>query len=79
MNLLGWTATFGADPTLDSELTEARADADAAAASRWVTHDRATLGVLFYRGCEWLASSETDVSVKASSASARTMTHLSGS
>ena len=24
----------------------------------WVTHDRATLGVLFYRGCEWLASSD---------------------
>jgi serine/threonine protein kinase/tetratricopeptide (TPR) repeat protein len=58
MNLLGWTATFGSNPAFDKELAEPRADADAAADSRWVTHDRATLGVLFYRGCEWLRSSE---------------------
>jgi hypothetical protein len=58
MNLLGWTAAFGSDPVLDSELVDPRSDADAAAESRWVTHDRATLGMLFYRGCEWLASSD---------------------
>jgi serine/threonine protein kinase/predicted ATPase len=58
MNLLGWTATFGSDPALDKELADSRADADAAADSRWVTQDRATLGMHFYRGCEWLASSD---------------------
>jgi tetratricopeptide (TPR) repeat protein len=65
MNLLGWTATFGADPAFDAELVEPRADADAAAASRWATHDRATLGVLFYRGCEWLASTESEAPTRA--------------
>jgi hypothetical protein len=67
MNLLGWTATFGGDPVLDNELAEPRADADAAASSRWVTHDRATLGVLFYRGCEWLATRDPQAPERARS------------
>jgi hypothetical protein len=58
MNLLGWTATFGSDPRLDLELADARADADDAAIGAWAAPDRANLGVLFYRGCEWLASSD---------------------
>jgi hypothetical protein len=58
MNLLGWTATFGPDPALDAELAEPRADADAAMNGLWVTPDRATLGALFYRACEWLASAD---------------------
>jgi tetratricopeptide (TPR) repeat protein len=65
MNLLGWTATFGKDPPLDAELAEPRADADAAASGLWVTPDRATLGVLFYRGCEWMASSEPQAAARA--------------
>ena len=60
MNLLGWTATFGPDPDLETELAEPRADADAATRGLWVTPDRATLGVLFYRACEWLASGAAD-------------------
>ncbi len=67
MNLLGWTATFGTVPEFDIELAEPRADADAAAASRWVTQDRATLGMLFYRGCEWLASSDPHAGERARS------------
>jgi hypothetical protein len=58
MNLLGWTATFGRDPAFDAELADPRADADAAAGGLWVTPDRTTLGVLFYRACEWLASTD---------------------
>jgi hypothetical protein len=58
MNLLGWTATFGADAALEPELADPRADADAASNGLWVTPDRATLGVLFYRACEWLASAD---------------------
>lgn len=54
MNLLGWTASFGADPTLAALLEEPRAMADAAAVGAWVPHDRATLGALFYRGAELL-------------------------
>jgi hypothetical protein len=56
MNLLGWTATFGADPAHASLLEEPRATADAASGGSWVPHDRATLGVLFYRGLEHLHS-----------------------
>ena len=56
MNLLCWTATFGADPAHDSLLEEPRATADAAIAGSWVPHDRATLGVLYYRGAEHLRS-----------------------
>jgi hypothetical protein len=58
MNLLGWTATFGSDPNCDAELAEARADADAASSGAWASPDRSTLGVLFYRGCEWLRSND---------------------
>jgi tetratricopeptide (TPR) repeat protein len=54
MNLLCWTATFGADPALDKLLEEPRSTADLAASGSWVPHDRATLGVLFYRGLELL-------------------------
>lgn len=52
MNLLGWTATFGADPSLDGYLTAPRELADSASSGSWVPHDRATLGVLYYRGLE---------------------------
>jgi hypothetical protein len=54
MNLLGWAATFGADARLDAALADPRARADEAASGVWVVRDRATLGVLFYRGCELL-------------------------
>jgi tetratricopeptide (TPR) repeat protein len=56
MNLLCWTATFGADHAHDALLEEPRATADAAIAGSWVPHDRATLGVLYYRGAEHLRS-----------------------
>ena len=56
MNLLCWTATFGQDPALDRLLEEPRSTADLAASGSWVPHDRATLGVLFYRGLELLRS-----------------------
>jgi tetratricopeptide (TPR) repeat protein len=65
MNLLGWTATFGADPRLDPELADARADADDAAIGAWAAPDRANLGVLFYRGCEWLTSDAPDAPARA--------------
>jgi serine/threonine protein kinase len=54
MNLLCWAATYGADRRLDTQLVEPRAHADEAASGTWVVRDRATLGVLFYRGCELL-------------------------
>jgi hypothetical protein len=54
MILLCWAATFGESGSLDAPLTETRAMADAALAGSWVPHDRATLGVLFYRGMELL-------------------------
>jgi predicted ATPase len=54
MNLLGWAATFGSDARLDAELAETRAVADEAAGAGWLMPDRATLGVLFYRGVELL-------------------------
>jgi hypothetical protein len=65
MNLLGWTATFGADPRFDHELAGARADADDAAIGAWAAPDRANLGVLFYRGCEWLGSSAAEAPARA--------------
>ncbi len=58
MNLLGWTATFGPNPQLDRMLAEPRGLADSAAAGSWVPHDRATLGVLYYRGLELLRSTD---------------------
>ena len=54
MVLLCWAATYGADARLDAALSEPRGNADEAAAGTWVVRDRATLGVLFYRGCELL-------------------------
>ncbi|MDP9001089.1 MAG: AAA family ATPase, partial [Myxococcota bacterium] len=54
MILLCWAATFGADGSVDGPLAEPRATADAALGGSWVPHDRATLGVLFYRGIEML-------------------------
>ena len=54
MNLMCWTATFGTDEWVDRLLSEPRATADAAAAGSWTPHDRATLGVLYYRGLELL-------------------------
>ncbi|MCW5836688.1 MAG: serine/threonine-protein kinase PknK, partial [Labilithrix sp.] len=54
MNLLCWTATFGHEPALDALLADPRAIADNAVSGAWVPHDRATLGVLFYRGVELL-------------------------
>ena len=65
MNLLGWTSTFGADPALDAELAGPRADADDAAIGAWAAPDRANLGVLFYRGCEWLASGAPEAPARA--------------
>lgn len=54
MNLLCWVATFGPDIALDPLLAEPRGIADNAVSGAWVPHDRATLGVLFYRGAELL-------------------------
>ncbi|MBV9949060.1 MAG: hypothetical protein JOZ69_19585 [Myxococcales bacterium] len=54
MILLCWAATFGGDDSLREALAEPRATAGAALAGSWVPHDRATLGVLFYRGLERL-------------------------
>ncbi len=54
MILLCWAATFGKDPALDALLSEPRSVADAALAGSWVPHDRATLGILYYRGAELL-------------------------
>jgi serine/threonine protein kinase/tetratricopeptide (TPR) repeat protein len=62
MNLLGWTATFGAVPHLDAELAETRASADEAATGMWVVRDRVTLGILFYRGCELLRGGASGLS-----------------
>ena len=56
MNLLCWVATFGPDAALDSRLSDPRAIADNAVSGAWVPHDRATLGVLYYRGAELLRS-----------------------
>ncbi len=56
MILLCWSATFGASPDHDELLAETRRMADATASGGWVPHDRATLGVLFYRGVELLRS-----------------------
>jgi hypothetical protein len=54
MILLCWAATFGPDPALDALLAEPRSIADSVVNGAWVPHDRATLGVLFYRGVELL-------------------------
>jgi serine/threonine protein kinase/tetratricopeptide (TPR) repeat protein len=57
MNLLCWAATFGPDASGENFhglLDEPRLIADSAVSGSWVPHDRATLGVLFYRGLELL-------------------------
>ncbi len=56
MILLCWAATFGTDASLEAPLAPTRAAADAALAGSWVPHDRAALGVLFYRGMETSAN-----------------------
>jgi tetratricopeptide (TPR) repeat protein len=58
MVLLGWSATFGTDRSVDGQLAEPRAEADAAAAGGWMLPDRLTLGVLFYRGVELLRAGD---------------------
>jgi tetratricopeptide (TPR) repeat protein len=65
MNLLCWAATFGSEPSLDLPLAETRAVADSAGSGSWVPHDRATLGVLFYRGAELLRSDGTAADARA--------------
>ena len=70
MNLLCWTATFGPDPDLDALLAEPRALADAAVTGSWVPQDRATLGVLYYRGVELLRTPGPEAAK-----SARTLLH----
>ena len=60
MNLLCWAATYGADSSLDEALEEPRTTAEAALSGSWVPHDRATLGVLFYRGMEMLRGSRVE-------------------
>ncbi len=60
MNLLGWAGLYGTDRSLDTFLSETRADADASATGFWTSSDRANLGILYYRGVELLRSS-TDV------------------
>jgi tetratricopeptide (TPR) repeat protein len=58
MILLCWAATFGAQEDVAEMLAEPRRIADGAASGGWVPHDRATLGVLYYRGVELLRSSD---------------------
>ncbi len=65
MILLCWAATFGGDTLLDGPLAEPRATADAALAGSWVPHDRATLGVLFYRGLELLRTTGSEPASRA--------------
>jgi hypothetical protein len=64
MILLCWAATFGGDASLDGPLAEPRATANAALAGSWVPHDRATLGVLFYRGAEMLRASSGEAEAR---------------
>jgi tetratricopeptide (TPR) repeat protein len=65
MNLLCWTSTFGPDPQLDALLAEPRAIATAAVSGSWVPQDRASLGVLYYRGVELLRSQAPDAAKSA--------------
>ena len=64
MIALCWAATFGSDAALDAALIETRATADAAVAGSWVPHDRATLGILFYRGMEILRSNASEADAR---------------
>ena len=75
MILLCWSSTFGAGPdaaALDALLAEPRNLAEAALSGSWVPHDRATLGVLFYRGVELLRA-QADDEATGSAAQARTL------
>lgn len=65
MNLLGWASVFGNDEKLDAQLSEVRADADAAADEIWTAPDRVNLGTLFYRGVELLRSEDARCSARA--------------
>jgi serine/threonine protein kinase/tetratricopeptide (TPR) repeat protein len=66
MILLCWAATFGSEPALDALLVDPRGVADNAVSGAWVPHDRATLGVLYYRGAELLRNDKPP-SVRAAS------------
>jgi tetratricopeptide (TPR) repeat protein len=73
MNLLCWVATFGPDTALDALLASPRSIADNAITGAWVPHDRATLGVLFYRGAELLRAESGARPVDAACEQARTL------
>lgn len=73
MILLCWVATFGPDPALDGLLADPRAIADNAISGAWVPHDRATLGVLFYRGAELLRTDKRAGSSSSAAEQARTL------
>jgi tetratricopeptide (TPR) repeat protein len=73
MILLCWAATFGPDPQLDALLADPRAIADNAVSGAWVPHDRATLGVLFYRGCELLRNDKPSPGTRTTAEQARTL------
>ena len=62
MILLCWAATFGAEPRLDAALAESRASADEVSSGGWVVPDRATLGILYYRGTELLRGDASGLS-----------------
>jgi hypothetical protein len=66
MNLLCWAATFGGSPELDGLLAEPRSIADAAITGSWVPQDRATLGMLFYRGVELMLDESPEAARSAS-------------
>ncbi len=68
MNLLCWVSTFGPEAALDPLLAEPRGIADNAVSGAWVPHDRATLGVLYYRGAELLRNDPRGGSVATRSA-----------
>lgn len=56
MNLLGWAGLYGSDRSLDTFLSDTRAEADSAATGYWTSADRSNLGILYYRGVELLRS-----------------------
>ncbi len=73
MILLCWAATFGPDPALDALLAEPRGIADNAVSGAWVPHDRATLGVLYYRGAELLRSDKAPAPGRGPDAAGRSL------
>ncbi len=77
MNLLCWVATFGPEAALDALLAEPRGIADNAVSGAWVPHDRATLGVLYYRGAELLRN-DPRASVPSTRSGADASTRSSG-